>query len=131
MPASPAEILVVDDQPTNRELITTVLSREGYSIAQAADGREAIRLLGQRSFDVVITDMLMPNTDGVELIAYMRQMKSRPLVIPMSGGGSYLSADTTLVLAAKMGAEAPLPKPFTTKQLRDAVSAALQKRATG
>jgi DNA-binding NtrC family response regulator len=127
MAGSPAAILVVDDQDSNRELITVVLSREGYTIAQAADGREAMHLLAQHSFDVVITDMLMPNADGVELITFMRQMKRRPKIIPMSGGGSFLSADTALVLATKMGAEAPLPKPFTTKQLRDAVSAALHK----
>ena len=129
MPAAPAEILVVDDQDINRELISAVLTREGYSVSQATDGRDAMRLCSERSFDVVITDMLMPNADGVELITFLRQLKSRPAVIPMSGGGSYLSADTALEFALKLGAETPLLKPFSTKQLRDAVTAALEKRA--
>jgi two-component system response regulator PilR (NtrC family) len=128
MPAAPAEILVVDDQETNRKVITAILTREGYHIAAAADGREAMRLLRERTFDVVITDMLMPNADGLELITFIRGLEKRPAVIPMSGGGSYVSADNALELAKKMGAENPLPKPFTTKELRAAVVAALEHR---
>lgn len=127
--AAPAEILVVDDQEANRELVCAILSREGHAVEQAADGREAMRLLAHRHFDVVITDMLMPNADGVELITFIIQRKTRPAIIPMSGGGSYLTADNALMLASKMGAEAPLAKPFTAQQLRDVVRAALARRA--
>lgn len=124
-----SRILLVEDDEDNATVFILILRRQGYAVTAARDGREAMRMLERETFDVVVTDMLMPNADGVELLVFIRSMAQRPAVVPMSGGGIHLTAAQMLSLAVKMGATAPLVKPFTAQQLLDAISTALHQGA--
>lgn len=126
----PAKILVVDDDAANTAVISCILSAQGYDVTSATTGREAMRLLGQDRFAVVVTDLLMPDMDGIELIANIRKMTRRPLIIAASGGGMSYDASQPLSIAVKMGAVGKLTKPFTADQLLRAVSEALAGSGT-
>lgn len=117
----PAKILLVEDDKENANVFLMCLEPEGYGVTWVTDGRAAMRQLKQAQFDLVLTDMLMPEADGVELMLFIRGMKQPPAVIPMSGGGVHLTASQALGLAVKMGGRAPLVKPFTMTQLLEAV----------
>jgi DNA-binding response OmpR family regulator len=121
-PAKPAaSLLVVEDEEGLREMIVRYLRNEGYTVTSAHSGREAIRIVDTGAHNLVITDLLMPEGDGLELIVHIAKKRPRPAVIVMSGGGSFLTASQVLVTAVQLGARAPLVKPFTPIQLLDAV----------
>jgi CheY-like chemotaxis protein len=124
-----AKILLVEDDKENANVFLMCLQPEGYDVTWVSDGRAAMRLLRQAQFDLVLTDMLMPEADGVELMLYIRGMKQPPAVIPMSGGGAHLTASQALGLAVKMGGRAPLVKPFTMAQMLEAVRSVLEAEA--
>ena len=121
-------ILLVDDLDNNRALISLILTRSGHLVTEAGDGKQAIQALRQTNFDVVITDILMPNLDGLELISYLNQLSARPAIVCMSGGGDYMSSSTALHIGKQMGAAVPLEKPFTAEQLRSAIAEAMARR---
>jgi CheY-like chemotaxis protein len=125
------KILLVEDDKENANVFVLCLEPEGYDVTWVADGRAAMRQLKQAHFDLVLTDMLMPEADGVELMLFIRGLKQPPDVIPMSGGGVHLTASQALGLAVKMGGRAPLVKPFTMAQLLDAVRSVLGAGANG
>ncbi len=117
-------ILVVDDEPAQRQLLGGSLSRD-YSVVVAADGREAMQLLGHRSFDLVITDERMPDVSGIELIRWMRDKAPETPVIVLTAYGSV----ETAVEAVKLGAEEYLIKPLKSpEELRLAVAKVLRNR---
>lgn len=91
----------------------------------AENGRKARRLLELEQFDLVVSDMLMPDSDGIELLAIVRTLPSPPRVIVMSGGG-IASVDYYLKLAKKLGAHSVLQKPFATAALLSTVNAAFE-----
>jgi two-component system chemotaxis response regulator CheY len=68
------KILVVDDDPTSRRLMSHILKREGYDVSTAADGQEALDLLADDPPDLIVTDQIMPGMDGVELLRAVRQL---------------------------------------------------------
>jgi CheY-like chemotaxis protein len=117
-------ILVVDDEPAARELIRTTLEGAGYDVLEACDGREAEAVLAGSHVDLMITDIVMPEQDGLETIKAVR--KSYPLlkIIAMSdtAGGYQLRA------ARLLGADAVIAKPLTHGVLGDAVSSQLGGR---
>jgi CheY-like chemotaxis protein len=115
-------VLLVDDEAAVREIIARGLRRAGLDITAAPEGRQAIALLQERKFDLVITDICMPHGDGLELLTFMRTLTPRPPVIAMSGGGDEATAAQGLALAVGLGAGAPLVKPFTLQQLLDAIA---------
>jgi CheY-like chemotaxis protein len=81
-----ASILVVDDDNAVRDVVVRCLQHAGYRVTAAESRRRAIELIGHIAFDVVITDMLMPDVDGIELLMYLGKKKPRPVIIAMSGG---------------------------------------------
>jgi CheY-like chemotaxis protein len=113
-------ILVVDDEEELRELIRHVLERAGHAVACARDGREASSVLTTRSFDVVVTDMLMPDQDGLELITELKSKYPAVKIVAMSGGGQ-IGSDQYLSMAKGFGADVLLRKPFTHQTLLAAV----------
>ncbi len=117
-------ILVIDDQPDLRSTLQLVLAGAGYDVSTAANGREAGSLLAQRSFDLVITDVIMPQRDGLEVMMDLRKTKPGLPVIVMTGGG-HLQAGYYLKLARDLGAKGILQKPFTNEQLLMTVALAL------
>lgn len=80
-------ILVIDDEPAIRTLLRNYLQEEGYAICLAQDGRHALRLCVDYQADLIITDVFMPDQDGLEVIMTMRQRRPGLPIIAMSGGG--------------------------------------------
>lgn len=121
---SACAILVVDDEEELRELIRHVLERAGHPVSCARNGVEASRLLAIQPFTVVVTDMLMPDQDGLELITELKSKYPTVKIVAMSGGGQ-IGSDQYLSMAKGFGADVLLRKPFTHQTLLAAV-----KRAT-
>jgi CheY-like chemotaxis protein len=113
-------ILIVDDEAPVRFLIETMLTAEGYKVASAACGEEALRLAWKRHFDLMLTDLILPGLDGIETILHLRANQPQLRIIAMSGGwdGGNRSC---LPLAGKLGACRTLAKPFDRQALLDAV----------
>ncbi len=120
----PAKILIVDDDPQMRLLLASELEARGYSVVLAANGREAQAHLLEVKVDLVITDLVMPEQEGLETILDLRQKGSRIPVIAISGasGGVYLE------VARKLGANAILPKPFTISAMAGEIQRLLADR---
>jgi len=109
----PRRILLVDDDPAIRELLRQVLEEAGYKVVDAGEGKEAIRVARTLHFDLLITDLVMPGREGIELIQHFRQSYSDVKIIAMSGAasGQYLR------IANALGADAVLEKPFAMDAL--------------
>lgn len=110
-----ASILVVDDDSALRRLVSTILERRKFSVAEAADGGQALEMLSTTAFDLVITDIVMPEIEGLELVRYVRARHPSAKVMAVSGGGSHLVSYTQL--AKEVGADDVLAKPFTPAEL--------------
>ena len=117
-------ILLVEDEPMARAAIRDLLEEADYSVSEAGDGREGLAACGEVQYDLVITDVLMPQTDGVEFILALRGRHFRGPILAISGGGR-VPSDLCLTLAGNLGAAATLAKPFTREALLDAVSSCL------
>lgn len=111
-----AAILLIDDMKGVRRTVASLLKRAGHTITEADDGGAGIDLLRSGRYDLVITDMLMPKHDGMEVLLFLEQMPNRPRVIAISGGGSQVSADEAFMLA-RSKADATLAKPFDNADL--------------
>jgi CheY-like chemotaxis protein len=121
-------ILVVDDDPATCKMIGRLLEPAGYSVASAGGAREAMQALDQQEFDLVLTDLIMPEGDGFELISAMQRDQSGTRVIAMSGGGR-VGADTYLTMARGFHVDGLLRKPFTRDQLLNALKDVDQRPA--
>jgi CheY-like chemotaxis protein len=109
-------ILVVDDDPGTRKVMQQVLEPLGYAVTVAGNGTEALRSFQQQPVDLVITDLIMPEADGFELIAHLRKNFRNLEIIAISGGG-HLGADTYLTIARGLGVDVVLQKPITRDNL--------------
>ena len=114
-------ILAVDDQEEICALLAENLGRAGHRVTCAFDGRQAADCLDSQDFDLVITDIVMPEMDGLELIAVVKKRQPAAHLLAMSSGTRHMSRGACLNLAASLGAHAVLPKPFNAKELMQAV----------
>ena len=121
-------ILVIDDDRDLRETLKEALERAGYLVGAAADGRAGLKLLREHPVDLVITDIFMPEMDGIETILTMRALRPGLQIIAMSGGGSFDGLEF-LQAAHQLGAFCAIPKPFDFRSLLGVVQAALEKPA--
>lgn len=114
MSASAPCILVVDDDPDIRGVIREFLTPDGYDVRLAANGREAFGILGFEDVDLVLTDLVMPDREGIEMIQEIRRRFPAVKTVAMSGAvfGPYLRA------AELLGANATLSKPLNSSLLR-------------
>ena len=119
-------VLVVDDVPEVPELVATWLERHGHTVAKASTGAEGSRLIRMQPFDLIITDVLMPEVDGLDLIKQARHQQPKARIVAISGGGKYMASTTCMELAHGMGATTLLPKPFNEAQLLKSVNEALE-----
>ena len=119
-----AFVLLVDDDDQFRNMLQSMLERLGHSVAIARNGNEALVRYAERSPDLVITDLIMPDKEGLELIRELRQQSRDLPIIAMSGGGRTKPA-IYLKMAGSLGARAVLTKPFTFRQLTAAISDAI------
>jgi len=117
-------ILVVDDNEFIRASMVKFLEAHHYKVMGVNNARDAMEILNERTFGLVITDVLMPDTDGFELIDFIRSgsdtLKTLP-IIAISGGGRTIDADTVLS-ALEEKVQLILKKPFSKKQLLDEVA---------
>jgi two-component system phosphate regulon response regulator OmpR len=120
-----ANVLVVDDEAGVRANLRRMLAKLGHEAWEAADGAEALRLLGGVRFDIVITDAYMAEMDGMELLVRIQQRGLHMPVVMISGGG-YMAREEVLAMGKGCGAVATLDKPFTAEQLRQTIEPLLQ-----
>ncbi|RYF09887.1 MAG: sigma-54-dependent Fis family transcriptional regulator, partial [Deltaproteobacteria bacterium] len=112
-----AKVLIADDEANLRKVLRRLLERDGHEVLAAADGQAALALLGSHSIDLVVTDLKMPNLDGLALLETLRQEHPELPVILMTAHGTV----DTAVSALKMGAFDYITKPFDQQELRLAV----------
>jgi DNA-binding NtrC family response regulator len=110
-------VLVADDEEGIRGLLRHWLEDHGHHVVTVASAQEATRILGEQSFDVVITDIVMPDGDGYELIGMFRKAQPGARIVAISGGGRYLQGNDCLRIARGLGAHAAVKKPFNWEQL--------------
>lgn len=123
----PLAVLLADDVDEIRRLMAAWLEAEGHTVAHASTGREAIRYALGHPCDLIVTDILMPDNDGLDVIIALRRSQPQARFLAISGGGQYMTAHDALHLAHALGADGHLFKPFTRKQFMDAVEAAMGK----
>ena len=118
-------ILVVDDESVVRELTVELLRRSGYRPHGVPSARHALELLEQEPFDLVLSDVVMPEMTGVEFLYELRARRHDLPVILMTGGSQEPERTSN---AVKVGATSLLYKPFSHEELRDVVMTALERR---
>jgi CheY-like chemotaxis protein len=118
---NPISILVADDATDTLEVIAMCLRDSGHDVTCATGGRQAMSLIEDRHFDLIITDILMPDADGMEVIMAARRNQPDAQVIAMSGGGDFFSARHLLNLARALGADQKLTKPFSRATLLETI----------
>lgn len=118
-------ILIVDDEINIRLMLRTVLETEGYEIGEASNGREALEMMGQESFDLVVLDLNMPVLDGMSVLEQINAWKvsRKPRVIVLSAYGSVGAA----VKATRLGALDFLEKPTSPEEIRKTVEVVLKE----
>jgi CheY-like chemotaxis protein len=109
-------ILVIDDDDQVRMLVRNMLERAGYEVASASDGDVGMQLMRQQPFDLVITDLYMPNKEGLETIVELKREFPHAQIIAISGGNPSAGMDY-LEVAAKLGARKVLAKPIERETL--------------
>lgn len=119
-----AVILVIDDDESVRSTIGTILTRAGHQVLQAADGRKGLSVLRSTKVDLIITDIIMPEQEGIETILEVRRSDPKTQIIAISGGGRNRNLDF-LSVARKLGATHILPKPFRAAELLELVNLSL------
>ncbi len=117
------QILIVDDEESLRSFMEIMLKKEGYQVTLSASGDEALAELDRSSYDLVVTDMMMPEMTGLELLGKVKQRESAPEFIIMTAFGSVDSA----IEAMKLGAADYIIKPFNVEQIKLVISRTLDK----
>jgi CheY-like chemotaxis protein len=125
-----AVLLVIDDTESIRQLVRQILIADGHDVLEAVDGLSGLRLVAAHAPELVVTDIVMPNKEGIETIREIRRIAPDTRIIAISGslparGQLYLDA------AAKLGADATMRKPFRPADLRDTVRRLLAAPKTG
>jgi DNA-binding response OmpR family regulator len=119
-----ANILLIDDNAGMLKMQVAFLQQAGHAVTTAVNGKEGLKLVAQQPFDLVITDLVMPEKEGIEVIIELRQKLPALKIIAISGGGR-VKPEGYLVLAQKLGAAKTLAKPFSGKELVEAVTSVL------
>jgi two-component system chemotaxis response regulator CheY len=121
-----ARILVIDDDMAVRLTIKVILEADGHEVVSVEDGEIGLRALANQRPQLVITDIIMPNQEGIETIMLMRKEDATIPIIAISGGGRMGNADF-LKMALKIGANEVLPKPFERRDLTTMVQRLLAR----
>ena len=127
-------ILIVDDDSQIRLALKRLLQNEGYEIFEAGNGIEAIKEFKKSRADIIITDIVMPDKEGMETIMELKQMEPEIRIIAISGGGYSGRASTYLATAEKLGAECTIKKPLNKETLLECIKKiehGLNKSGTG
>jgi signal transduction histidine kinase len=123
---APARILVVDDVDYNRDILTRILERDGHAVVAVEGGRKALEVLGSEGFDLVLLDVMMPEMDGIQVMAAIHQNEAlRHIPVVML---SAQSDQDNIVKCLKLGAQDYLPKPINQKILNARIISCLEKK---
>ncbi|HDZ76249.1 MAG TPA: response regulator [Desulfobacteraceae bacterium] len=118
-------VLIVDDDEQIRALLQEVMEWAGFDVAVAENGRVAMRLQEQRPADLWITDLIMPEQEGLETITSLKRIYKDIKIIAISGGGR-IGPEAYLPAALELGADRIFSKPFDVQEIVDAVKALLE-----
>jgi CheY-like chemotaxis protein len=121
------KILVIEDEPKLLLLLQRILEGCGYSVATAANGEEGLKIFREMQPELVITDILMPNVDGIDVIRKLRRESGTQKIIAMSGGSSHISTNFTQKMASAFGVQHFLSKPFSNQEVILLVEATIGK----
>jgi CheY-like chemotaxis protein len=125
-----ARILVVDDEAAICDVIAVILRAAGHDVASFDTGRAALAAADATAFDLVLTDVLMPDMDGLEILRAFVRRNPRPKLIAMTGGSNLLGRDF-LAIAPALGADGVIAKPFRAKELTATVATTLAAACAG
>jgi CheY-like chemotaxis protein len=123
-------ILIIEDNEAVLRVMSRMLTGSGYDVQEASNGKAGLALYRQWATDIVITDIVMPDVEGLEVIRELRKTDPTVRIIAMSGGGIG-SAEKYLALAQTFGAGSVLNKPFTQEELMTVVADALARPQAG
>jgi DNA-binding response OmpR family regulator len=115
-----ARILVIDDDEMLRHFVVALLEGRNHRVQSTNNGKDGIRLASEIEFDLVITDIVMPGTEGLETIQRIRHVKPDLKILAMSGGGR--NKGDYLHYAARLGADGTVAKPFDPLAFLDVVA---------
>jgi CheY-like chemotaxis protein len=122
-------ILVADDEPDICVLLEQWLKPLGHSVHRAHTGEEALKLVAAHRFDLVVTDVLMPDGDGLKVMEGLKKAQPAARIPAISGGGRYMDGREYLQIAQGLGADAAVTKPFKREEFLQAVGQAMARRA--
>lgn len=126
-----AKVLVVEDVAEMRTTIRTMLESAGHTVTEAENGRAGIAILrSAEALDALVTDILMPEADGLEVIRAATDREGLA-IIAISGGGSYMPAAVSLAMSEAFGARKVLFKPFRKSELLEAIDSVLAAARAG
>jgi DNA-binding response OmpR family regulator len=117
-----ATVLVVDDEPIVREVVVRYLEREGYATLEADDGDRARHLVEQQSPDLVVLDVMLPGTDGLELCRWIRSRSELPVIMLTARG-----EEADRIVGLELGADDYVTKPFSPRELAARVRTVLRR----
>jgi two-component system chemotaxis response regulator CheY len=118
-------VLVADDEEEIRTLLIHWLVSAGHTVTSVANATEARKVIGQHRLDLVVTDVLMPEGDGIQLMKELKEAQPAARILAISGGGRYIEGDNCLKIARGFGAHAAVMKPFSREELLEGVSLAM------
>lgn len=128
----PLAVLIADDEEDIRQLLEQWLKPMGHEIRTACNGTEALKIARSTTIDLLITDVLMPDGDGLVLIEGLRKTQPAVRVLAISGGGRYMDSREYLRIAEGFGADAAIMKPFNREQFLQGIGRAIAvSRRTG
>ncbi len=120
-----AHILLIDDDQPILDMLSQALEREGYTVTTATNGIEGIKLYKETLADIIITDIVMPEMEGLEAIRKLKSVNKDVKIIALSGGG-FINPEEYLKLAKQFGANHTFSKPVDLKKLKDTVKNLLE-----
>jgi DNA-binding NtrC family response regulator len=118
-------ILVVDDEAEIRSSVRRILETKGHQVTEAPDGKTALRHFAGNPADLVISDVYMPDMDGIEFLIRVREAFPEAKIVVMSGGG-HMTKEKVLGAASLLGAAEILEKPFTIEEILEVVGRTLE-----
>ena len=121
------KILIIDDEPQIRALLRDILVREGFTVEDASDGRVGLAMWSKKPADLVLTDIFMPNKDGIEIIMELKRSWPYAKIIAMTGGGQ-MNLREMESAASFLGANRTLEKPFDRQSLLAVIRSVLDER---
>jgi CheY-like chemotaxis protein len=122
-----ARVLVIDDDPTIRSLVGGILEAGGHSVVEARDGRAGVELFAREKIDLVVTDIVMPEQEGIETIGALRKLSRSVPILAISGSATVGGVGDYLKAAAALGATETLAKPISHESFIAAVDRLLAR----